>query len=280
MKSSKIWTVIQWIFAVFFLFGALAAFTTSGGAVSGILFLLLGVLVSPFRKNIFNLLPEQFRKKSIAIVSGIVLTIASFGALPSTDTAQEADQSATEISAEAIVSERSIITDNTIEEESSSAKSEQTIDTSKAEEEKLAKEKEEAEKKKAEEAAKKAEEKNLAKEKAELEAKAAETKAAAETKGESAPAEIATAPHVDEAPATNETKSGSGDGNAENFNTYNNPEQQKTEATYVLNTNSKKFHKPSCRHVKKISPEHYSTSSDSRDTLISQGYDPCGTCNP
>lgn len=76
------------------------------------------------------------------------------------------------------------------------------------------------------------------------------------------------------------TSSGGSAGNGDNFNTYDSPEQQQTEATYVLNTSTMKFHYPSCKSVKKISPDNYATSSASRDELISQGYDPCGNCKP
>lgn len=69
-------------------------------------------------------------------------------------------------------------------------------------------------------------------------------------------------------------------GNGENFNSYDNTEQQQTTATYVLNTSTHKFHYPSCKSVKKIAPQNYSTSNDSRDELISQGYDSCGICKP
>lgn len=65
-----------------------------------------------------------------------------------------------------------------------------------------------------------------------------------------------------------------------NFNTYDNDEQQQTTETYVLNTNTRKFHYPSCRSVPRIAPQNYSTSSNTRDELIAQGYDPCGICNP
>lgn len=50
--------------------------------------------------------------------------------------------------------------------------------------------------------------------------------------------------------------------------------------TYVLNTNTMKFHYESCRDVKKIKAENYSTFTGSRDTLLSQGYTSCGHCNP
>lgn len=71
---------------------------------------------------------------------------------------------------------------------------------------------------------------------------------------------------------------GSGDGS--NFNTYDNEEQQQTAASYVLNTSSRKIHYPSCHSVKKIAPHNYATSNSSRDSLIAQGYSPCGNCHP
>lgn len=63
-----------------------------------------------------------------------------------------------------------------------------------------------------------------------------------------------------------------------NFNTYNNAEQQNTEDTWVLNTNSKKIHYPHCKSVPKIAPKNYSTSSESLDELKARGYTTCGNC--
>lgn len=71
---------------------------------------------------------------------------------------------------------------------------------------------------------------------------------------------------------------GNSSGNGSNFNTYNNPEQQNTEAAYVLNTNTMKIHHPTCKSVKKIAPQNYSTSNSSLDELKSQGYTTCGNC--
>lgn len=62
------------------------------------------------------------------------------------------------------------------------------------------------------------------------------------------------------------------------FNDYDVPTQQQT-TNYVLNTSTKKFHRPSCSDVKKINPENYSTIS-SRSDAISSGYSPCGRCKP
>lgn len=49
---------------------------------------------------------------------------------------------------------------------------------------------------------------------------------------------------------------------------------------YVLNTSSKKFHDPDCSAAAKISPSNRSDVQDTRDDLISQGYEPCGICKP
>lgn len=50
--------------------------------------------------------------------------------------------------------------------------------------------------------------------------------------------------------------------------------------TYVLNTNSKKFHDPDCGSVADISGSNKETYKGSRSDLIKQGYAPCGNCNP
>lgn len=77
----------------------------------------------------------------------------------------------------------------------------------------------------------------------------------------------------------NGSAGGSGTG-GNNFNAHNNESQQQTTASYVLNTSTKKFHRPSCRDVPRIASQNYATSSQSRSDLISRGYSPCGHCNP
>lgn len=49
---------------------------------------------------------------------------------------------------------------------------------------------------------------------------------------------------------------------------------------YVINENSKKFHTPDCSAVKKISADNKLVLIENRDSLISQGYSPCGICKP
>ncbi|MBT9776570.1 hypothetical protein GPL15_08640 [Clostridium sp. MCC353] len=52
------------------------------------------------------------------------------------------------------------------------------------------------------------------------------------------------------------------------------------EHTYILNTNSHKFHQPSCSGVVKMKEENKESYTGNRDELISQGYSPCGICKP
>ena len=52
------------------------------------------------------------------------------------------------------------------------------------------------------------------------------------------------------------------------------------EITYVLNTNTKKFHRPRCSSVSQMKEKNRRDSSQSYDEILSQGYDPCQRCNP
>lgn len=72
---------------------------------------------------------------------------------------------------------------------------------------------------------------------------------------------------------------GGGSGNADNFNTWDNPDQQNTSAKWVLNTSTLKIHYPSCPEVRRIAPQNYSTSNLSEAELIAQGYTTCGRCH-
>ena len=50
--------------------------------------------------------------------------------------------------------------------------------------------------------------------------------------------------------------------------------------TYVLNTNSHKFHYQSCGSVKKMKDSNKAFHTGTRDEVIAMGYDPCGNCHP
>lgn len=49
---------------------------------------------------------------------------------------------------------------------------------------------------------------------------------------------------------------------------------------YVLNTSSRKFHLPGCASIDRMAEENKQEFTRARDELISQGYEPCGNCNP
>ena len=50
--------------------------------------------------------------------------------------------------------------------------------------------------------------------------------------------------------------------------------------TYILNTNSKKFHKPDCGAVKNMSEKNKQEYTGTRESLINAGYAPSKDCNP
>ena len=54
----------------------------------------------------------------------------------------------------------------------------------------------------------------------------------------------------------------------------------KAEINYVLNTNSKKFHIPSCDSVTKMKAKNKKEYKGDRQELIDMGYEPCGVCHP
>ena len=52
------------------------------------------------------------------------------------------------------------------------------------------------------------------------------------------------------------------------------------EITYVINTNTKKFHKPDCDSVTEMKPENRQDVDWTREECIENGYKPCGSCKP
>ena len=57
------------------------------------------------------------------------------------------------------------------------------------------------------------------------------------------------------------------------------PAQAATES-YVLNTNTHKFHRPGCASVAKMKDKNRQDVNATRDEIIGQGYDPCKNCKP
>lgn len=53
-----------------------------------------------------------------------------------------------------------------------------------------------------------------------------------------------------------------------------------SQADYILNTNTKKFHYPTCSSVNNMKEKNKQEFFGTRDEAISNGYSPCGRCKP
>ena len=55
---------------------------------------------------------------------------------------------------------------------------------------------------------------------------------------------------------------------------------ESSEITYILNTSTHKFHKPSCSSIGQMNDSNKQEFTGTRDEVIFMGYDPCGRCHP
>ena len=55
---------------------------------------------------------------------------------------------------------------------------------------------------------------------------------------------------------------------------------EEQEQTYILNTNTHKYHKPSCPSAEKMKEENKETYTGTGAELQAEGYEPCGSCKP
>lgn len=58
------------------------------------------------------------------------------------------------------------------------------------------------------------------------------------------------------------------------------PAVKSVEQTYILNTNTKKFHLPGCSSVGKMKESNKREYTGTRDDVLGMGYSPCGNCHP
>lgn len=56
--------------------------------------------------------------------------------------------------------------------------------------------------------------------------------------------------------------------------------KRSVERTYVINTNTGKFHYPSCSSVSKMKDYNKMEFTGAREDIVAMGYQPCGKCNP
>ena len=74
---------------------------------------------------------------------------------------------------------------------------------------------------------------------------------------------------------------GSSDGEGEHLRELQGTaENQKGTTAYILNTNTHKFHYPTCSSVDDMAEKNKKISTESREELIEQGYVPCKRCKP
>ena len=71
-----------------------------------------------------------------------------------------------------------------------------------------------------------------------------------------------------------------GQANSDKNQENQNNQQDNKERTYVLNTNTGRFHYPDCKSVKDIADHNKQVVEATRDDLINRGFKSCGNCKP
>lgn len=66
----------------------------------------------------------------------------------------------------------------------------------------------------------------------------------------------------------------------DNWPSENEKRDTAAETDYILNTSTKKFHKPFCPGIRDMKEKNKKNFTGKRESLIKDGYSPCGTCRP
>lgn len=80
-------------------------------------------------------------------------------------------------------------------------------------------------------------------------------------------------------PAAGESSASGSEGSSNDGSTASDASSAQVKS-YVLNTNTKKFHVPGCSSVNKMKAANRQDVESTRSDLIAQGYQPCQKCNP
>lgn len=67
---------------------------------------------------------------------------------------------------------------------------------------------------------------------------------------------------------------------SENHSLHDGTSGAQNACDYILNTNMKKFHYPSCSSVQRMKAQNKQACTSTRDDVIGQGYSPCSICHP
>lgn len=101
------------------------------------------------------------------------------------------------------------------------------------------------------------------------------------TTGESTLAEQPAEPSTTTSnPQTTTSQETGSDAKGDSTGSSQTTESDQVTASYILNTNSKKFHYPTCSSVGQMKESNKQAYTGSRDDLIAMGYSPCGRCHP
>ena len=68
--------------------------------------------------------------------------------------------------------------------------------------------------------------------------------------------------------------------NKDDSSTVDDKKLNDSEENYILNIKSKKFHYPDCSGLENAKKKNLEEYTGTRNDLIKEGYEPCGTCNP
>lgn len=68
--------------------------------------------------------------------------------------------------------------------------------------------------------------------------------------------------------------------NKDDSSTIDDKKQNNPDENYILNIKSKKFHYPDCSGLENAKKKNLEEYTGTRNDLIKEGYEPCGTCNP
>lgn len=72
----------------------------------------------------------------------------------------------------------------------------------------------------------------------------------------------------------------SGEAASQEVGADNPPAQSEQAQTYILNTNTHRFHYPDCPSVSDIKEKNKKVVEASREEILEKGYEPCGACKP
>lgn len=257
--------IIEWIGVACFAMLALAAFAL-GGIVSGIIFLLIAFICSPFRGLLLNLLPEKFNNKVITIVAAVVLSFSALIGIP-TDSSEPVGEITEESVEKETTKEVATVEEKDSDEANSETSTESVEDVaSDASTIQESEEKEESET-----------ESKVETDATSNTANSNNQEAVASTQTEESASIQTPANDVsnNQESTNNQSTAPANTGNANNFSTGTAPVSG---SYYIVNSTNGKVHTSSCS---RLPDNDHQIIYNTKEEVLNAGYsDPCGICKP